>query len=1247
MRRFSLLFLTLLLCQLTNGQNLTVRYQSGGAPVNMTTSNISSDFGRRHSVWGTSWSPSPWHMGVDYAFPGCNGIPIISITSGRVSRIENLNPTGTTHYKILTIDGGTWSDATQNATFADNTNDFGYGHIFNDNDIGNGILSGNFVFLRMDGNNSNRFAILNLNITPHVAIGEVEGTVTYNGNPYNVSTRVDNDQLIAPIGGSGGFAAHPHLHLYRPLNPDNNVQTLSNAKNPFEAIQHENTNYTVTISGLNRLTNTSTTLPVWYECDGQSKNSALKVNVSMNTPTKGITYTNTVYDIEDVRVLIKKSYEADNLYKLIQGRVLESRITMGGRLNNVRYPAVGEATNPIDIAWKSTDGTSINGSYTKTGIEPHAYHDQNYDIFFFADIYTRIHKNQVQGISQQLKLAPVGKLARYPDGKYNIIARASRISPSNPLINSTASTIIIDNFRPYVEKIEILNNGLKYSAEWKPTADETALSLITIDEGQLDKCFPTTIQVTFSEPMQTPVLKTGQTPLQAYGQTNNITWYYTIPAMNNLSSSTQLNITGKDLAGNDLIALPQTSTSFSLTNFPVRTSSTAFSNSGLPTTESNYWLRFSAQKDGTGCNTYAGNVPNANFIFQASSTNSNIINFTNTSINSEAYYWEFGDGQTSSVPNPGVIEYPIQQESEIYTVKLTAYGINGVVSTKIKTIFIPGLNNNSSIVIYAYHSPTTVLNKIQFDCNVSGGVSGRYNITMHYGDGNTKLYTNSLGWESWNYQYVTPAIATTYNPFVVVEELNEYGLTISENHYQLMPLDIGPEVLENLDLSIQMLDINNNAIYNLIQNKKFRFKASCSNYHETLVWQWVIYNTNIPNATTMQCQPENGCKVFWGNASLSHTTPLIDAFTQVGTYFAQLTVFGGGYSKIVDMVITVKSEDSDCVYITVESFGCTSYVSKGSTLCFQPWYLSIKEWDDLCRTLYGGIPKIEWFVSDQKKLTLERCNSGNFLNLQFAGSPYSTLNYNLCGFVIEPLFYNHHLGYFKYKFTDKGNYDIKAIAYAGQWSFPSSGGSIGQYLKPITTVFSKSTKRITVVDCNETLIINSSSSLQSNTINGVVKRGNIIVEGKVTADSQQTGLLVFEANNSIVLKPGFSTKNGSRVLLKIDPCPPLVNCSYTPWAPYKIVSEALDTDILESKGVSIYPNPNEGYFRVELIESEQIKKIEVVNSVGKLIDLRENVYSNSCELNLTDEPDGLYLIRVYSLKGENFFGKVIKQKGQL
>lgn len=79
--------------------------------------------------------------------------------------------------------------------------------------------------------------------------------------------------------------------------------------------------------------------------------------------------------------------------------------------------------------------------------------------------------------------------------------------------------------------------------------------------------------------------------------------------------------------------------------------------------------------------------------------------------------------------------------------------------------------------------------------------------------------------------------------------------------------------------------------------------------------------------------------------------------------------------------------------------------------------------------------------------------------------------------------------------------------------------------------------------------------------------------------------------------------------------------------------------------MKLHPNPTEGNFRVELTDAVQIKKVEVLNSLGKLVDIRENVNSSSCELSIADEADGLFVVRIYPVSGEVINAKVIKSTG--
>lgn len=501
MIRMTFIILLLILDNLIYGQQLQVRYRNAnGQIIQMPTNSLTSDFGRRHSVWtGSRWSPSPWHMGTDYQPQNCDGLSLVSIGSGRVQNIENIpNSNETTYYKILTIDGGTWNGS----AFNDNGNDFGYGHIFNDVEAGIGTLSGNFVFLKMNSPNQDDYAILNLNSVPAIAIGKIDGgTVTYEDTSYTVTNKIIEDQLIAPIGGSGGYA--PHLHLYMPKSPSQNVQGVNNAKNPLELVAYTPATYNITIDNLYRLTNASNP-NVLYGCSGldTTNNAAIRVKVAMQEQGT-TTFFNSTYDVEEVRLLIKGCYESENAYRLIQGTSLESRIKMGGLKNSQRYPNQGEA----DIAWSPDYYAQINGTNNRTGLEPHAYHNGNYDLFYFSDIFTRIQNDN------RLVLAPINNLARYPDGKYDLLARMTTIrNVTYPNNNNPQRQIIIDNFCPYIEKVKITQTwqvgGFPqtttiYNSEWQWFQGPPGGLIQEILESRAAKPdVPTTIEITSDEPLE-------------------------------------------------------------------------------------------------------------------------------------------------------------------------------------------------------------------------------------------------------------------------------------------------------------------------------------------------------------------------------------------------------------------------------------------------------------------------------------------------------------------------------------------------------------------------------------------------------------------------------------------------------------------------------------------------------------------------------------------------------------------------
>ena len=78
--------------------------------------------------------------------------------------------------------------------------------------------------------------------------------------------------------------------------------------------------------------------------------------------------------------------------------------------------------------------------------------------------------------------------------------------------------------------------------------------------------------------------------------------------------------------------------------------------------------------------------------------------------------------------------------------------------------------------------------------------------------------------------------------------------------------------------------------------------------------------------------------------------------------------------------------------------------------------------------------------------------------------------------------------------------------------------------------------------------------------------------------------------------------------------------------------ELLATDInvgFISDEIKIFPNPGPGKFNITgFNQGMSVGNIEVYNPIGKRIDVRITLLENSCEIDLIDQPDGIYLVKI-------------------
>ncbi|HRY33474.1 MAG TPA: PKD domain-containing protein [Bacteroidales bacterium] len=612
--------------------------------VNSTTTDVNSDFGKRNCLNATAW-----HRGIDLNLAGISdlGYPLLAPVSGRISKLV-ADGEG---YVYLIIDG----PGNQN---------IGFGHLFQ-----NGSLPRLLNDFALVSTGTGHLAIINLKT--HQAISTANNVqLSYNGLTYITSNQVQAGQAIAPLGNSNGDAA-PHVHVYHPLNPDENPQEVPNAKDPLEILTHYNTQYEATIPHTHRITQ-----PGSNTCYAGDETSAVEVCMTMLNPgTLGTApdqyYQTAVMDLDDVALYIRKDGSVAGpasswgspgaAFQLIKGPYYESRICHGARGNTTMYPA-----NLSDNNF---------GSNTHTGILPRAYNNAPADHFFFADILTRIHKNDVPG--SPVSLAMIIDDARYPDGIWHLGVKAVRVNGTQ-LNNASPGvpSIIIDNFRPYIKKVKVAPSGSSgFYYEGKLDWNGTHLIFSKILNGNITVGESVTVRIFTSEPMQEVSLSTDNwqgSSTSPVGNSERKEWQFQIPSGTLGPGTTILRITGKDMSGNPVEGFITVEPK-SAGSFPVRTGEISWAPAPEAQTDIVHQLEIVAPQP-----PQAGFIPNQTVI----NSGDCVAFFDASSGNPTSWSWSFPGG------NPPVsdVQHPVIQYFNLGTWSVTlsvqnAYGNSTVYGT--------------------------------------------------------------------------------------------------------------------------------------------------------------------------------------------------------------------------------------------------------------------------------------------------------------------------------------------------------------------------------------------------------------------------------------------------------------------------------------------------------------------------------------------------------------------------------------
>lgn len=144
-----------------------------------------------------------------------------------------------------------------------------------------------------------------------------------------------------------------------------------------------------------------------------------------------------------------------------------------------------------------------------------------------------------------------------PDNIYNLEITVSDIDSDSENENFNSSSILIDNFLPYIKKVTLSDSGgIFYEGEWTLNNSETALEF---DQCTLRNGISTgfNIQIETSETM-------NNLSMNLAGVTNNListnnektVWELQNPFTGNASSNQTITFTGSDTAGNPLLIDP-------------------------------------------------------------------------------------------------------------------------------------------------------------------------------------------------------------------------------------------------------------------------------------------------------------------------------------------------------------------------------------------------------------------------------------------------------------------------------------------------------------------------------------------------------------------------------------------------------------------------------------------------------------------------------------------------------------------
>jgi hypothetical protein len=366
-------------------------------------------------------------------------------------------------------------------------------------------------------------------------------------------------------------------------------------------------------------------------------------------------------------------------------------------------------------------------------------------------------------------------------------------------IQQLKSQIYIDNFRPYVERIEIFSGSNMFYEEWWEynSSDQALIFSIPCGNGSADGQSDVDIIIYTSEPMQPGSMKIiidelipDAVDLSQNG--SNKEWHIQIPQSDIAALLTNYNdeasiilpitIEGNDIAGNPLQGFTNLDNTISLDELAARDDEGNWDPQGSTLSDIKHQLRISGGNlKAAIANCYYVNFSTLNTTISDDQT----ANFENESSPAlvESWYWEFEGGIPSSSnlesPEPvsyrdaapgkyfvkltatygGDITYPVTKNEYITVNKSQAFGVEidftykfmkVVAGTGTQFQFIGSVpqtnfpNVQSWEWVFNEDSPQTGQNSTALYTFPEGESVSKVTLTIHFNDGTTRSKTQKI-----------------------------------------------------------------------------------------------------------------------------------------------------------------------------------------------------------------------------------------------------------------------------------------------------------------------------------------------------------------------------------------------------------------------------------------------------------------------------------------------------------------------